>query len=187
MFKAPTVDVVHGCGAAGQGQDPTVADEDIVNHVSTQRDVNMEKKQHANGQHRDQPGQRAADVQASGRHDGGVPERLTHSHVPADAEKTLQCISFQYNCLNLNIKEPLQRSQLHENIYMLQLFYIIAHKCSNQSHSLSTRITLFFGMQLNHQLIASPCCCVAIATCRRPSQPESSVWMRRMCVCRAPE
>lgn len=54
--------------------------------------------------------------------------------------------------------------------------------CQNQEK----KITLFFGKQLTQQLIPSPCCRVAIATCRRPSQPEWSVWMRRMCVCRAP-
>lgn len=92
MLKAPTVDVVYGCGAAGQVQDHTVVAVDIPNHVSTQLDVNMEKKQHANGQQRDEPGQRAADVQTGGRHDGGVPERLTHGDIPADAEETCNCL-----------------------------------------------------------------------------------------------
>lgn len=92
MLKAPTVDVVSGCGAAGQAQDPTVAAVDMLHLGSTQLDVNMEKKQHTNGQKSDDPGQRAADVQAFGRHDGGVPERLTHGDVPADAEETHNCV-----------------------------------------------------------------------------------------------
>lgn len=84
---ALTVDVVYGCAPAGQVQDPTVADVDVLDDVSTQVDVFVKGKEHADDQQRDEPGQGAGGVQASRGHDAGVPERLTHSHVPADTEK----------------------------------------------------------------------------------------------------
>lgn len=63
MLNAFTIDVIYGGGNAGQTQDSTIAAVHILNDVFTQLDVDMEKKQHANNQQRDDPGQRAADVQ----------------------------------------------------------------------------------------------------------------------------
>lgn len=87
LISAPTVDVIYGCGAAGQVQDSTVAAVDMLDDVSTQLDVFVKDKEHADKQQRDEPGQRAGGVQASRSHDAGVPERLTHSNVPAETQK----------------------------------------------------------------------------------------------------
>lgn len=81
-----TVDVIHRGGTAGQAQDSTVAAVDMSDGVATQRGVHVEAEEHSNTQQSDDPGQGAAGVQPSGGHDGVIPERFTHSNVPAEGE-----------------------------------------------------------------------------------------------------
>lgn len=81
---AQTVDVARGDGggAAGQAQDRSVAAVDMFDGVSTQWDVDVEGEEHADAEHSNEPGESAAWVQPSRRHDGGIPERFTHGDVP---------------------------------------------------------------------------------------------------------
>ncbi len=84
--NALTIDVIYsgGGGAAGQAQDSTVAAVDMFDGVSTQRDIHVKAEQHSDTQHSNDPGQAAADVQPRRGHDGRIPERFTHSNVPAE-------------------------------------------------------------------------------------------------------
>ena len=85
-----TIDVIWEGGTAGQVQDWAVAAVDVPDDVATQRCVHVEGKKYSNTQQSDEPGQGAAEVQSSWCHDGVIPERFTHSNVPAKGEQHLK-------------------------------------------------------------------------------------------------
>lgn len=70
LQSALTVDIIDGCGMAGQAQDGTVAAVDVVQDVATQGDVAVEGKERDDAQQGDNPGKGTANVQPSRRHDG---------------------------------------------------------------------------------------------------------------------
>lgn len=125
-MNAPTVDVIYGCGAAGQLQDPTVADVDVLDDVSTQLGVFVKCKEHADEQQRDEPGQRAGGVQASRSHDVGVPERLTHSDVPAENDNVCE----RCNChITISWLEPrINHPYIHVRMFTSNHCYFIMLK-----------------------------------------------------------
>lgn len=83
-MNAQTIDVTYRSGTAGQIQDDTVAAVNMLDDIAAQRDVHVEGKEDANTQQSDQPGQGTAGVQPGPRHEGGVPEGLAHSDIPAE-------------------------------------------------------------------------------------------------------